>query len=92
MSSVRRCSICKAARFTPGLSERRAYRYTAGYAATPPEIAQACIELVCLRYKERDRIGQVSKNLAGEIVAFTQKDMPADVQTLIDQYRRNFTP
>jgi hypothetical protein len=30
--------------------------------------------------------------LAGEVVAFTQKDMPADVQTLIDQYRRNFTP
>ena len=53
--------------------------YTAGYAATPPEIAQACIELVCLRYKERDRIGQVSKNLAGEVVAFSQKDMPADV-------------
>lgn len=61
--------------------------YTAGYAATPPEIEQACIELVALRYKERDRIGQVSKNLAGEVVAFTQKDMPADVQTLLDQYR-----
>ena len=76
---------------------RRGYQnvavsYSAGYAATPPEIEQACIELVVLRYKERDRIGQVSKNLAGEIVAFTQKDMPPDVQTLIDQYRRNFTP
>jgi hypothetical protein len=66
--------------------------YSAGYAATPPEIEQACIELVALRYKERDRIGQVSKNLAGEVVAFTQKDMPADVQTLLSQYRRNFTP
>ncbi|HEY5209901.1 MAG TPA: hypothetical protein VIJ42_10705 [Stellaceae bacterium] len=66
--------------------------YTAGYDATPPDIEQACIELVVLRYKERDRIGQVSKNLAGEIVAFSQKDMPADVATLIGQYRRNFTP
>lgn len=61
--------------------------YTAGYAATPPELEQACIELVALRYKERDRIGQVSKNLAGEVVSFAQKDMPADVQTLLDQYR-----
>lgn len=61
--------------------------YTAGYAATPPELEQACIALVALRYKERDRIGQVSKNLAGEVVSFTQKDMPADVQTLLDQYR-----
>src|SRR5487761_205916 len=61
--------------------------YTAGYAATPPELEQACIALVALRYKERDRIGQVSKNLAGEVVSFAQKDMPADVQTLLDQYR-----
>lgn len=61
--------------------------YTAGYATTPPELEQACIALVALRYKERDRIGQVSKNLAGEVVSFAQKDMPADVQTLLDQYR-----
>jgi hypothetical protein len=27
--------------------------YSAGYAATPPDIAQACIELVALRYRER---------------------------------------
>jgi hypothetical protein len=65
--------------------------YTAGYAVTPPEIEQACIELVALRYKERDRIGHVSKSLAGETVSFTQKDMPADVQTVLDQYR-NLVP
>ena len=65
--------------------------YSAGFAATPPEIEQACIALVCLRYKERDRIGQASKNLAGEVVSFQQKDMPADVATLLDQYR-NLVP
>jgi uncharacterized phiE125 gp8 family phage protein len=69
-----------------------AVTYTAGYAATPPEIEQACIELVALRYRERDRIGQVSKNLAGEVVSFAQKDMPPDVQTLLEQYRRTFAP
>ena len=31
--------------------------YTAGYATAPPDIAQACIELVALRYRERTRIG-----------------------------------
>lgn len=62
-------------------------QYTAGFAATPPEIEQACIELVVTRHKERDRVGQVSKNLSGEVVAFSQKDMPADVQTLLNQYR-----
>src|SRR5262249_21393610 len=52
-----------------------AVSYTAGYAATPPEVEQACIALVALRYKERDRIGHVSKSLAGETVSFSQKDM-----------------
>ncbi len=61
-------------------------QYTAGYAATPPEIEQACIALVALRYKERDRIGQASKSLGGEVVSFQQKDMPADVTTILDQY------
>ena len=65
--------------------------YTAGYAATPPELEQACIALVVLRYRERDRIGQVSKNLAGEVVSFAQKDMPADVQTLLDQYKNKMS-
>lgn len=77
--------------FTPGY-QNVAVAYTAGYAVTPPELEQACIELVALRYKERDRIGQVSKNLSGETISFTQKDVPADVQTALDQYKRIFAP
>jgi hypothetical protein len=62
--------------------------YTAGYAATPPDLAQACIELVCQRYRERTRIGEVSKALiGGETVTFSQKDMTDDVKTLLSQYR-----
>jgi hypothetical protein len=66
--------------------------YTAGYAATPPEVEQACIELVTLRYKERDRIGHVSKSLAGETVSFSQKDMSDDIKTLLSLYRRVAAP
>ena len=62
--------------------------YTAGYADVPPDIAQACIELVCQRYRERARIGEVSKALmSGETVTFSQKDMSDDVKTLLAQYR-----
>ncbi len=62
--------------------------YTAGYAATPPEIAQACIELVCQRYRERTRIGEVSRALVGrESVSFSQHDMSEDVKLLLVQYR-----
>ena len=61
--------------------------YQAGYSTIPYGLSQACIELVAMRYKERDRIGQVSKNLAGEVVTFSQKDMPADVLTYLTQIR-----
>jgi hypothetical protein len=61
--------------------------YTAGYASVPPDIAQACIALVCQRYRERSRIGEVSKALmSGETVTYAQKDMSDDVKTLLQQY------
>jgi hypothetical protein len=66
--------------------------YTAGYAAIPAEIEQACIELVALRYKERDRIGHVSKSLAGETVAFSQKDMSDDIKTALLAYKSVVLP
>jgi len=62
--------------------------YTAGYSTTPPEVAQACIELVALRYRERTRIGEVSRSLGGaETVAYGQKDMSDAIKTLLQQYR-----
>jgi hypothetical protein len=65
-----------------------AVTYTAGYASVPPDIAQACVELVCQRYRERGRIGEASKALmSGETVTFSQKDMSDDVKTLLAQYR-----
>jgi len=62
--------------------------YTAGYPTSPPEVVQACIELVSLRYRERTRIGEVSRSLGGaETVAYTQKDMSDAIKTLLQQYR-----
>ncbi|MCL2658770.1 MAG: phage head-tail connector protein [Betaproteobacteria bacterium] len=62
--------------------------YMAGYASTPPEIEQAVIELVGLRYREIDRIGFSSKSLAGETVSFIVKDFPDSVQTILNNYRK----
>jgi hypothetical protein len=64
-------------------------QYTAGYAVTPPDLAQACIELVALRYRERSRIGEVSRAIGnGQTVSYSQKDMSDSIKTLIQQYRR----
>jgi hypothetical protein len=61
--------------------------YTAGYSTIPYDIEQAAIHLVSLRYRERDRIGQQSKILAGETVRYSVFDMPPDVQAVLNQYR-----
>jgi len=62
--------------------------YTAGYPVTPPDIAQAAIELVCQRYRERTRIGEVSRAVAGgETVTYSQQDMSDGVKLLLAQYR-----
>lgn len=65
-----------------------ALTYSAGYVQIPPEIEQACIELVGLRYKERDRIGHASKAIQGETVSFTIVDMPPQVRTILNNYKK----
>ncbi len=62
--------------------------YTAGYATVPLDIEQACIELISLRYRERDRIGQASKSMAGETTAFITKAMTDSVLQSIKQYKK----
>jgi hypothetical protein len=92
-------TIAAGYRFSPTQLSVRGYRfnrgaqnvivaYTAGYTSTPPDVAQACIELVALRYRERTRIGEVSRSLGGaETVAYAQKDMSDATKTLLQQYR-----
>ena len=64
-------------------------QYTAVYAETPPDLAQACIELVALRYRERSRIGEVARAIGGgQTVSYSQKDMSDSIKTLLQQYRR----
>ena len=62
--------------------------YTAGYATTPPDIAQAAIELTGEAFRRRDRIGLNSKSLGGqEVVAFSLKDMNDTIRALLAPYQ-----
>jgi hypothetical protein len=62
--------------------------YTAGYAAPPPDIGQAAVELVGEAFRRRDRIGLASKTLGGqEVVAFSLKDMNDTVRALLAPYQ-----
>ncbi|MBY4799900.1 phage head-tail connector protein [Burkholderia cepacia] len=63
--------------------------YTAGFASTPPDIEQAVLELIGLKYAgDRTHFGQVSKTVNGEVVSFSMADMPASVKTLLNNYRK----
>ncbi len=62
--------------------------YHAGFTSVPPEIEQACIEVIALRYAEKTRVGYASKTLAGETVAFTITDFPKAAQTILNNYKK----
>jgi hypothetical protein len=62
--------------------------YTAGFAAAPPDIGQAAVELVGEAFRRRDRIGLSSKSLGGqEVIAFSLKDMNDTVRALLAPYQ-----
>ena len=61
--------------------------YTAGYEAVPWDIQQAAITIAALYYKRKSRLGEVSKIVGGETISFSQKDVPDDVKTSLDQWK-----
>ena len=62
--------------------------YTAGYAAAPPVVEQAVIELAGEAFRRRERIGQTSKTLGGqETTAFSPVDMNATIKTMLAPYK-----
>ncbi len=54
----------------------------------PFDLEQACIELISWRYNERQHIGQSGKSLEGANVTYSVQDLPPDVKTVLERYRR----
>lgn len=74
--------------FTRGNPMNVAIQYTAGLVAVPPDIAQACIDLIGKKYRQRSRIDMTSETIGGQqTVAFSTKDMDANTQTVLNNYR-----
>ncbi len=63
--------------------------YTAGYASIPPDVAQACIELVASKYAKRNRIDKSSETLGQQQTqAYDLSDMPKSVKAALQAYVR----
>jgi hypothetical protein len=67
-------------------------QYTGGYAAIPPDIEQACIDLVQLKYKRRLNPDVNSKTQQGEAISFAGTEMPKGVKDALAQYKRVVQP
>ena len=74
--------------FTRGV-QNVVVQYTAGFASVPTDIEQAVLELIALRYVNKDRVGVSSKALAGEQISWFH-NAPTDVMDVLDQYRRTY--
>jgi len=62
--------------------------YTAGYAAVPADLEQACLELVAYKYRGRDWTGQSSKIIGGENITYVVKEMPDSVLGVLKGHAR----
>lgn len=63
-------------------------QYTAGFTAIPPDIAQACLELVIWSYKTRDRTAMTSQSLSGiEVAGFSLDALSKTTRQALDQFR-----
>lgn len=73
--------------FTPGV-QNVSVAYSAGYAAPPPALELACIQLVAARYEGRNRIGVQGRSLGQEHTSFETGAMPEAVRQTLNQWRR----
>lgn len=58
------------------------------YDYVPGPVEQAVIEMVGLDLKQRDNLGIVQKQMAGEFIAYTDKNMTSSVQQMLAPFRR----
>ena len=62
--------------------------YVAGYDAVPFDIEQACLELIGLKFKEKDRIGIQSQSMNGQqTTSYTPRDLGKDTKAMLQNYR-----
>lgn len=62
--------------------------YAAGYDTTPPAVEDVAITLVAEKYKYMGRVGEVSKNLGGQIVTFKPSDMTDELKNILRNYQK----
>jgi len=73
--------------FTDGIDNVEIH-YQAGFNSVPNDLEQTCVEAVAWAYREIDRLGQKSKILAGETVAFDMGALSERGKRALERYQR----
>lgn len=58
------------------------------YSYVPGDIEQACIDLISLKYMEKNRIGVTSKTIEGQVIAYLTSDMSNNTKALLNNYKK----
>lgn len=61
--------------------------YNGGYGEIPFDLEQACIEMVGWTYRELDRLGMISKALAGETISFSTASLSHRSLQVLQHYK-----
>ena len=61
--------------------------YTAGFTTIPSDVEQAVVKMVCLQFRDKDRIGQGSRSMQGESVSYSDGPVLAGWRDVVDLYR-----
>lgn len=86
-------------RFSPSSIWMRGYAFTRGrgnveltctrgWVTTPADLEQAVLEVIAVRFKERDHIGQDAASMQGQNITFSTRDVPASVKTVLQGYKK----
>ena len=61
--------------------------YNGGYNSIPFDLEQACIEMIGFTYRELDRLGMISKTLAGETITFSVEALSKRSWEVLQHYK-----
>jgi hypothetical protein len=82
-----RTIVLEGYRFARGVQNIR-IAYTAGFAAVPGDVEQACIETVALAWARAEHIDVSSKSLAGETISYITSELTPSAKQMLGNYRR----
>lgn len=72
--------------FTKG-AQNVVLTYSAGYATIPLDVEQAMVKMICLQFRDKDRIGQGSRSMQGESVSYSDAPVLAAYRNAVDNYK-----